>query len=93
MVGCKAHKKGLPAAFLAQKNFAGGQIGVHGNGVGSGKVIQGQPEGFFHGMALFNILLNGQGYNFGIRGDVIVDSIAAEFELTFELLKIINIAI
>ena len=69
MIFGQSHENSLAAAFLGEEEFPRGQVGVHGDGVGSLEIAHRQSEGFGHGDAGFQVMLDLQRNNFGVRRD------------------------
>ena len=77
MIRGNSYEKGLAAAFLGQKDFTGRQIRMHRYGMRSLKVVDCQPEGFVDSMVLAKILVDDKWNDFGVGGDILVDSTSA----------------
>ena len=89
----QADKNRLSAAFLSQKDPARSQIGVHGYGMRTFKIIDRQAEGLFDGMTLRYVFFDLKRNNFRVGGYVFGDHHSAVFQFLFELLKIVDITV
>ena len=84
MIRSDSYKKCLAAAFLGQKNFAGGQIRVHGDGMGAFKIIDRQPKGFIDGRTLAQIFSDHQ------RDDLAAPFVLDQIDQGGRVLAVIN---
>ena len=93
MVLRQTDKQRLTAALLGKKHLARRQIGVHGDGMGAGKIIDGQTESLGHGVALVDIMGDAHGNDLGVGGDLRRDLLAGGVVGRLELLVVVDIAV
>jgi hypothetical protein len=93
MVPGQSHEHGLAAAFLGQEELARGQVGVHGDGVGSLKIVNGQPEGLGHVDPGGQVVSDLQRDDFGVRGDRLGNHASGCFQGRFEFQVVVDVAV